>query len=185
MSFPSSMSKPTPDTYILLMALFSFHYIVMQGVLLDLIIISCNIGSVLVVTVRMEMIFIVILIEQAGPFNMRISEDQFTTEIFDFKFPSYLSRLDFSLNVKQCLRNNESAEVWNEAANFYLTFYSNDLENQKSYRIIGDKLNRAFLDIKREELPWVRFIFLYTVPILPRVNEDTAEKPKILDLVSI
>lgn len=71
---------------------------------------------------------------------------------------------DFSFYVKQCLRNKESGKVWNkavdEAANYYLAFYPNDVDNQKAYRIIGQKICQAFPDIKREgELPWVRLCF--------------------------
>ena len=71
---------------------------------------------------------------------------------------------EFSVYIKQCLRNRESAKVWNkavdEAAHFYLAFYPSDVDNQKAYTNIGQKLHKAFPDIKREgEYPWVSLTF--------------------------
>ncbi|XP_052078023.1 uncharacterized protein LOC127715960 [Mytilus californianus] len=90
-------------------------------------------------------------------------KDQNSTIPCDVPVLTELPLPDFSLYVKQCLRNKESAKVWNkvvdEAANFYLAFYPNDVDNQKAYRIIGQKLYRAFPDIKREgELPWSKLL---------------------------
>jgi hypothetical protein len=46
------------------------------------------------------------------------------------------------------------AKVWNkavdEASHFYLAFYPSDVDNQKVYKNIGQKLHKAFLDIKRD-----------------------------------
>lgn len=54
------------------------------------------------------------------------------------------------------MRTKESSKVWNkaedEAANFYLAFYPNHVDNQRAYRIKGQKTYKVFPDIKREVL---------------------------------